>query len=46
MNQNNQESKVGETESVKKFNFISKDGLDSQEVLIIEILGGVYRWIC
>ena len=43
MNQNNSDGKL--TEIIKKFNFVSKDGLDSNEVLIIELLGGVYRFV-
>lgn len=43
MNQNNSDGKL--TEIIKKFNFVSKDGLDSNEILIIELLGGVYRFV-
>lgn len=41
MNQNDQDGKLSEV--IKKFNFISKDGLDANEIFIIELLGGVYR---
>lgn len=42
MNQNNTDS--AKSEIIKKFNFVSKDGADSNEILIIELLGGVYRY--
>lgn len=42
MNQNNHDSKT--TEIIKKFNFMSKDGADSCEVIILEILGGAYSY--
>lgn len=41
MNQNNHDGKL--TEIIKKFNFVSKNGEDSTDVFIIELLGGVYR---
>lgn len=41
MNQNNPDGKP--TEIIKKFNFTSKDGHDSYEIVIAELLGAVYR---